>query len=87
MIWKVAPETDRSQAAEKEAKSKKQATKQATVTVGQGKKADDVFGIVAKKDVDFPSWYQEVVLKAEMIEYYNEVSSKFTGAHGRSCAD
>lgn len=56
-------------AAEKSAK----AAKQATLAVGQGKKTDDIIGIVAKKEEDFPTWYQEVVLKAEMIEYYNEV--------------
>lgn len=59
-------------AAEKSAKAAKQA-KQATLAVGQGKKTDDIIGIVAKKEEDFPTWYQEVVLKAEMIEYYNEV--------------
>lgn len=57
-------------AAEKAAK----AAKQATVVVGQGKKADDIIGITTKKEEDFSMWYQEVVLKAEMIEYYNEVS-------------
>lgn len=57
-------------AAEKAAK----AAKQATLAVGQGKKTDDIIGITTKKDEDFASWYQEVVLKAEMIEYYNEVS-------------
>lgn len=67
-------EKQKKMAAEKAAK----ASKQTTVTVGQGKKTEDVFGIVAKKDEDFPSWYQEVVLKAEMIEYYNEVSHETT---------
>ena len=46
-----------------------------TLAVGQGKKAgEDIIGIVAKKAEDFPTWYQEVVLKAEMVEYYNEIS-------------
>lgn len=67
-------EKQKKMAAEKAAK----ASKQTTVAVGQGKKTEDVFGIVAKKDEDFPSWYQEVVLKAEMIEYYNEVSHENT---------
>lgn len=67
------------QAAEKEAKAKKNAS----LPVGQGKKTEDVFGIVAKKDEDFPTWYQEVVLKAEMIEYYNEVSRGISGAHSQ----
>lgn len=57
-------------AAEKAAK----AAKQATLAVGQGKKTDDIIGMTTKKEDDFPAWYQEVVLKAEMIEYYNEVS-------------
>lgn len=48
--------------------------KQATLAVGQGKKTDDIIGMTVKKEEDFPTWYQEVVLKAEMIEYYNEVS-------------
>lgn len=56
-------------AAEKAAK----AAKQATLAVGQGKKTDDIIGITTKKEEDFAAWYQEVVLKAEMIEYYNEV--------------
>jgi hypothetical protein len=59
-------------AAEKAAK----AAKQATVVVGQGKRADDITGITVKKEEDFSMWYQEVVLKAEMIEYYNEVSPR-----------
>ncbi|ROW14669.1 hypothetical protein VPNG_03256 [Cytospora leucostoma] len=60
-------------AADKAAK----AAKQATVVVGQGKKTDDIIGITVKKEEDFSSWYQEVVLKAEMIEYYNEISGFF----------
>lgn len=67
-------EKQKKMAAEKAAK----AAKQTTVAVVQGKKTEDVFGIVAKKDEDFPTWYQEVVLKAEMIEYYNEVSHETT---------
>lgn len=64
-------------AADKAAK----AAKQATVVVGQGKKADDIIGITVKKEEDFSMWYQEVVLKAEMIEYYNEVSPPPLRAH------
>ena len=30
-----------------------------------------------KKSENFSGWYQEVVLKAEMIEYYNEISGFF----------
>lgn len=43
-----------------------------------GKKADtDIIGITSKKSENFPDWYQQVVLKAEMIEYYNEISGFF----------
>lgn len=60
-------------AAEKAAK----AAKQATLPIGQGKKTDDIIGITTKKTEDFSMWYQEVVLKSEMIEYYNEISGFF----------
>jgi prolyl-tRNA synthetase len=52
------------------------ATKAALPTVG-GKKTDDIIGITSLKEKHFPAWYQEVVLKAEMIEYYNEISGFF----------
>jgi len=29
--------------------------------------------MTAPKNTNFPGWYQEVCLKAELIEYYNEV--------------
>jgi prolyl-tRNA synthetase len=29
------------------------------------------------KNENFPQWYQEVVLKAEMVEYYQEISGFF----------
>ncbi|KAE8447715.1 hypothetical protein EG329_010522 [Mollisiaceae sp. DMI_Dod_QoI] len=60
-------------AAEKLAKQ----AKQATVAVVGGKKADDIMGMTVSKTENFPAWYQEVVLKAEMIEYYNEISGFF----------
>lgn len=56
-------------AAEKAAK----AAKLASLPV-QTKKADSIIGITVSKNEDFPQWYQEVVLKAQMIEYYNEIS-------------
>lgn len=56
-------------AAEKAAK----AAKQALPIVG-GKKTDDIIGITVSKSENFSQWYQEVVLKAEMIEYYTEIS-------------
>lgn len=65
----VIIDTDLQQAA---AKAEKAAKK--TLPVGQGKKQDDIIGITTKKEEDFSAWYQEVVLKAEMIEYYQEVS-------------
>ncbi|TAQ91669.1 hypothetical protein B7494_g63 [Chlorociboria aeruginascens] len=59
-------------ASEKAAK----AAKQALPVVG-GKKADDIIGITVSKSENFPLWYQEVVRKAEMIEYYSEISGFF----------
>ena len=61
------------QLAEKAAK----AAKQASIPIAGGKKADDIIGITAKKSDNFPEWYQQVVLKAEMIEYYTEISGFF----------
>jgi prolyl-tRNA synthetase len=63
------------QAAEKAAKAAK-AAKPALPIVG-GKKTDDIMGITVKKSENFSAWYQEVVLKAEMIEYYTEISGFF----------
>ncbi|KAF5520166.1 putative proline--tRNA ligase [Colletotrichum aenigma] len=61
-------------AAEKAAKAAKQA---ALPVVGGKKKTDDIIGITVKKNEDFSMWYQEVVLKAEMVEYYNEIAGFF----------
>jgi prolyl-tRNA synthetase len=67
--------------AEKQAKMAKdkaaKAAKQASVAVVGGKKADDIIGITVSKADNFPAWYQEVVLKAEMVEYYQEISGFF----------
>lgn len=71
--------------AEKQAKweadqAKKKAAKEtkSTVPVVGGKKVgDDIIGITSSKAEDFPQWYQEVVLKGEMIEYYQEISGFF----------
>ena len=60
-------------AAEKAAK----AAKKATLPVVGGKKTDDIIGITVSKADNFPQWYQEVVLKAEMVEYYQEISGFF----------
>lgn len=59
-------------AADKAAKAAKQ-----VLPIGQAKKADDIIGITVSKEKDFSDWYQEVVLKSEMIEYYNEISGFF----------
>lgn len=59
-------------AAEKAAKAAK-----ATLPVVGGKKTDDTIGITVSKEADFSAWYQEVVLKAEMVEYYNEIAGFF----------
>jgi prolyl-tRNA synthetase len=59
-------------AADKAAKAAK-----ATLPVVGGKKTDDIIGITMSKEKDFSGWYQEVVLKSEMIEYYNEISGFF----------
>ncbi|UNI13401.1 Proline--tRNA ligase [Purpureocillium takamizusanense] len=60
-------------AAEKAAKAAK---KTARPVVG-GKKADDIIGITVSKAENFPAWYQEVVLKSDMVEYYQEISGFF----------
>jgi prolyl-tRNA synthetase len=60
-------------AAEKAAK----AAKQTNLPVVGGKKADEIIGITVSKADNFPQWYQEVVLKAEMVEYYTEISGFF----------
>ncbi len=57
--------------AEKAAKAGAQST---VAVVGGKKAADDIIGITVSKSEHFAQWYQEVVLKAEMIEYYNEIA-------------
>jgi prolyl-tRNA synthetase len=64
-------------AAKMAAAKAEKAAKQATVAVVGGKKTDDIIGITVSKIENFSQWYQEVVLKAEMIEYYNEISGFF----------
>ncbi|KAK6853207.1 prolyl-tRNA synthetase [Apiospora arundinis] len=79
----AAPEQSKSamKKAEKEAKKAAEkaakAAKQAALPVVGGKKADEIIGITVSKADNFPQWYQEVVLKAEMIEYYTEISGFF----------
>jgi prolyl-tRNA synthetase len=61
------------QAAEKAAK----AAKQAALPVVGGKKTDDIIGMTVSKEENFSAWYTEVVLKGEMIDYYNEIAGFF----------
>ena len=60
-------------AAEKAAK----AAKAASLPLVGGKKAEDTIGMTVTKAGNFSQWYQEVVLKSEMIEYYTEISGFF----------
>ncbi|KAI8655062.1 Proline--tRNA ligase [Fusarium keratoplasticum] len=41
------------------------------------RKSDELIGITVSKIENFPQWYQEVVIKAEMVEYYGEVAGLF----------
>ncbi|RKL35554.1 putative proline--tRNA ligase [Fusarium oxysporum] len=40
-------------------------------------KSVEIIGITATKEEDFPQWYQEVVVKAGMVEYYTEIAGLF----------
>ncbi|KAI1856759.1 hypothetical protein JX265_011400 [Neoarthrinium moseri] len=66
-------EKEAKKAAEKAAK----AAKLAAAPAAGGKKQDDTIGLTVTKADNFPQWYQEVVLKSEMIEYYTEISGFF----------
>lgn len=78
-----APSKSALKKAEKEAKMAaaklEKAAKAAAkpLVTGQAKKTDDIIGITVSKTENFSAWYQEVVLKAEMIEYYTEISGFF----------
>lgn len=79
-----APEGPSKSALKKAAKEAKMAAdkaakaqKKSTVVLAPGKKTEDIIGITVKKQEDFSEWYTEVVLKSEMIEYYNEISGFF----------
>ncbi|KAI1000652.1 putative proline--tRNA ligase [Podosphaera aphanis] len=64
--------------AEKQAKlAAAKAAKAAKPTGGGSKKQEDIIGMTVSKTDNFPAWYQEVVLKAEMIEYYTEIAGFF----------
>ncbi len=64
-------------AAKMAAQKAEKAAKQTSLPVVGGKKADDLIGITVSKADNFSQWYQEVVLKAELIEYYTEISGFF----------
>ncbi|SCV58257.1 uncharacterized protein FFB14_15528 [Fusarium fujikuroi] len=40
-------------------------------------KPPEIIGITATKEDNFPQWYQEVVVKAGMVEYYTEIAGLF----------
>ncbi|KAH7225142.1 hypothetical protein BKA60DRAFT_593471 [Fusarium oxysporum] len=48
---------------------------QTPLTLNQ--KPAEIIGITATKEEDFPQWYQEVVVKAGMVEYYTEIAGLF----------
>lgn len=50
--------------------------KKEVAVVGGKKQGAELIGITATKDGNFSAWYQELVLKAEMVEYYNEASTE-----------
>ena len=56
------------------AQKAEKAAKKAPLPIVAGKKTEDIIGITTSKSDNFPAWYQEVVLKAEMIDYYTEIS-------------
>ncbi|KAL1882027.1 hypothetical protein VTK73DRAFT_2741 [Phialemonium thermophilum] len=33
-----------------------------------------IIGMTASKDTNFSQWYHELVIKAELVEYYSEIS-------------
>jgi hypothetical protein len=66
-------EKEAKKAAEKAAK----AAKLAAAPAASGKKQEDTLGLTVTKTENFSQWYQEVVLKSEMIEYYTEISGFF----------
>jgi prolyl-tRNA synthetase len=67
--------------AEKQAKmAAAKAEKAATVPIrggaGASKKADEskqIIGMTVSKEANFSQWYHELVIKAELVEYYSEV--------------
>ncbi|KAM0553287.1 hypothetical protein ACHAPJ_007300 [Fusarium lateritium] len=68
----MSPSADRKEShhAGKEAKQHKAQHK-------SDSQADEIIGITVKKADNFPQWYQEVVVKADMVDYYHEVAGLF----------
>ncbi|KAK4174886.1 putative bifunctional aminoacyl-tRNA synthetase [Triangularia setosa] len=74
--------TEQSKSELKKAKAAKMAAQKAEKSAKQAalpiqSKKDDIIGITVKKGDNFSAWYQEVVQKAEMVEYYTEISGFF----------
>jgi hypothetical protein len=87
-----APETSKSalKKAEKQAKAEKAAKQAVTVPVvggvGGSKKTEKpkevIIGMTVTKEENFSQWYHDLVIKAELVEYYSEVRRKlFVGLY------
>ncbi|KAI1742548.1 prolyl-tRNA synthetase [Xylaria scruposa] len=50
------------------------AAKQIPVVGGKKDDGKEIIGMTASKEHNFSQWYQELVVKGEMVEYYNEIS-------------
>jgi prolyl-tRNA synthetase len=76
------PEISKS-AAKKAAKNAGKPEKKKQIPVVGGKKDDgkEIIGITASKDTNFSAWYQELVVKGELVEYYNEVRRECDSEH------
>ncbi|KAI2642623.1 proline-tRNA ligase-like protein [Xylaria nigripes] len=48
--------------------------KQVPVVGGKKDDSKELIGMTASKETNFSQWYQELVVKGEMVEYYNEIS-------------
>ncbi|KAK1769395.1 putative prolyl-tRNA synthetase protein [Phialemonium atrogriseum] len=65
------------------AKAEKAAARATTVPIvggGGAKKGDEskeIIGMTVSKEVNFSQWYHDLVIKAELVEYYSEISGFF----------
>ncbi|KAH8167183.1 hypothetical protein CIB48_g1097 [Xylaria polymorpha] len=50
------------------------AAKQIPVVGGKKDDSKEIIGMTASKEANFSQWYQELVVKGEMVEYYSEIS-------------